>query len=319
MLFNSYFLQRGLLVLLILLGIVQMGKWSYDGKLPTFRSNRPAGYPKHFPRKIWQLWKTPLGQLDDDTQADVVLWSTMNPDHRWELITDGSQVAYVREHFANRPRIIEAYGALRDAILRADFLRYLVLLAEGGVYIDIDTKPLKPINSWIPPQYEDDEINLLVGMEVDHDGPKWLDWTYNRQICQWALYAKPNHPIIENVVMGIVNQTLSAMDMDFTHLIREKVLNLTGPGAFTNAVFAGLSQMTATNVTAANVTNLSEPKLIGDVLVMTINAFGSGQGHSNSQPPQHPDALVFHRFRGSWFKDHHYTNDDKKGDKREAS
>ena len=31
---------------------------------------------------------------------------------------------------------------------KADFLRYLVLLAEGGVYSDADTRALMPLSHW---------------------------------------------------------------------------------------------------------------------------------------------------------------------------
>lgn len=35
------------------------------------------------------------------------------------------------------------------SILKADFFRYLILFARGGVYTDIDTVSLKPIDEWI--------------------------------------------------------------------------------------------------------------------------------------------------------------------------
>ena len=40
------------------------------------------------------------------------------------------------------------------------------------------------------------------------------------------------------------------------------------------------------------------------VLILPINAFGSGQAHSNSGSPEDPTALVHHLFKGSWKADH---------------
>ena len=44
--------------------------------------------------------------------------------------------------------------------------------------------------------------------------------------------------------------------------------------------------------------------LILTVVILPINAFGSGQQHSNSGSPQDPTALVHHLFKGSWKADH---------------
>ena len=40
------------------------------------------------------------------------------------------------------------------------------------------------------------------------------------------------------------------------------------------------------------------------VLILPINAFGSGQGHSKSGSPDENTALVQHLFKGSWKADH---------------
>ena len=41
-------------------------------------------------------------------------------------------------------------------------------------------------------------------------------------------------------------------------------------------VFEGLSHVTSTNFTYLKVTGLTAPRLVGDVLFLPINAFGSG-------------------------------------------
>jgi mannosyltransferase OCH1-like enzyme len=53
--------------------------------------------------------------------------------------------AYVRGRFqATDPRVVEVFTGLTDPILRADLLRYLILLREGGVWADIDVLPPPP-------------------------------------------------------------------------------------------------------------------------------------------------------------------------------
>lgn len=48
------------------------------------------------------------------------------------------------------------------------------------------------------------------------------------------------------------------------------------------------------------------PKLIGDVLIMNVNAFASGQPHSNSLPHPNDQELVRHHFHGmqNWVPEH---------------
>ncbi|KAG6365663.1 hypothetical protein INS49_007274 [Diaporthe citri] len=50
--------------------------------------------------------------------------------------------------------------------MKTDFLRYLVILAEGGVYSDLDTWALKPVDDWVP-QYLRGSVRAVVGIEFD--------------------------------------------------------------------------------------------------------------------------------------------------------
>ena len=93
----------------------------------------------------------------------------LNQKHRYEIITQHSAESYVRDRFAHRPDIEEVFIDLQDPILRADLIRYLVLLGDGGTYSDIDTMSLKPIEDWVPPAFKD-KVNLVIGIEYDSLG-----------------------------------------------------------------------------------------------------------------------------------------------------
>ena len=68
------------------------------------------------------------------------------------------------------PDVVEAYQALPLNILKADFFRYLILLARGGVYADIDTTALKPAMEWLPGGFKASTVGLVVGIEADQIG-----------------------------------------------------------------------------------------------------------------------------------------------------
>ena len=283
-----------------------------------------------FPKKIWQSWKGPRWTLGPRTQSLVRSWIESNPDHRYELLTDRSAETYMRDRYAHRPDISDTFLAIQDPILRADLLRYTVMLSDGGVYTDIDTNPLKPIHQWLSSDLAE-RASLVIGIEIDQpEGPTWSSWHYPYGFCQWTLMAKPGHMLMERIVTNVVtnlnkyagdhNQTLGSIQLDF-----EEVLALTGPAAFTDTVLALLTELTDSNVTWSNITRPQGPQLFGDVLVLPIDAFASGQKHSNSGPSHGEDVLAQHLFRSSWSKSHslhavqdgddkNYDGPDEKGD-----
>lgn len=223
--------------------------------------------------------------------------------------------SYVRDRFPDRPEFLETFLDLQDPILRADMIRYLVLLGDGGVYSDLDTNNLKPIRDWIPAQFKG-SVSVVVGIEYDKlDGNRWADWTLDLQFCTWAIMARPGHSLFERTVTRIIKglhelaqkqgKTIAGVKVTFAD-----VLNTTGPALFTQAVFEYLSDATGTDFTWLNVTGLTQPILVDDILILPITAFGSGQGHSNSGSPEDDEALVEHLFAGTWKGSHPLYEDE---------
>lgn len=268
-----------------------------------------SSFSPAFPRKIWQTSRTSPAGLEANDRKSIQSWVKLNQKHRYEIVTQHSAESYVRDKFAHRSDIEETFIDLQDPILRADFIRYLVLLGSGGVYSDIDTVSLKPIEDWIPPAFKD-RVNLVIGVEYDRlNGVRWGDWTLDLQFATWAMLAKPGHRIMEITVDRVINRlrklaqkqekTISGIKASFL-----EVLDTTGPALFTEAVFEGLSYATGTNFTWLNVTGLTSATVFDDVLILPNNAFGSGQVHSNSGTADEDSALVQHLFKGSWKGDH---------------
>ena len=81
-----------------------------------------------FPRKIWQTSKMGPGGLEEDDRRAIQSWVKLNQKHRYEILTQHSAESYIRTTFPHRYDIEETFMDLHDPILRADFIRYLVLL-----------------------------------------------------------------------------------------------------------------------------------------------------------------------------------------------
>jgi mannosyltransferase OCH1-like enzyme len=137
---------------------------------------RPLQTSSIIPRKIWQTWKIdPLDfEIRDSERARS--WTSLNPGYRYEVLTDGNDLHYVETHFGasglNRPDIVNMYRSLNATIIKADLLRYLMMYIEGGVYADIDVEALVPVERFIPSQFDEGDVDLVISVEIDEPSHK---------------------------------------------------------------------------------------------------------------------------------------------------
>jgi alpha 1,6-mannosyltransferase len=168
-----------------------------------------------------------------------------DPVHKWEKKNgaDGWAVQFydddqgrdwMERHFAGTD-VEQTWNWLKRPVLKADFLRYLLPMVQGGVYADTDVSlhltmliqvaPLKPIEEWGTHDVEYLDISAT-------DGPNWRSTLRERPsvvvglesdchaywhsvggfprpagICQWTLSSAPYHPIMLEAVRVVVNHT----------------------------------------------------------------------------------------------------------------
>ncbi|KAK3338073.1 nucleotide-diphospho-sugar transferase [Neurospora tetraspora] len=286
--------------------------------VPT-KHNIPKYTRAEFPRKIWQTWKVnPLAfeQRDLDTARS---WVGQNPSYRYEVLTDGNDMQYVEWHFGpdgfNRPDIVNFYRSVKAAIVKADLLRYLVMYAEGGLYADIDVEALKPLSKFVPERYDDADVDMVIGVEIDE--PDWKDHPIlgpkSRSFCQWTFMCKPQLPVMMRLIeqimtwlSGVAKEQgvpLAEVKLDF-----DQIISGTGPSAFTNAIIAEMNEANENPgrpITWDAFHDLGESKLVSRVLVLTVEAFAAGQGHSNSGNHDARAALVKHHYHASNWPSRH--------------
>ena len=266
----------------------------------------PYDVEAKFPAFIWQTWKyTPAsGDFNPAFRDPEASWTALHPTFVHEVITDDVAVDFVRHLYAAVPDIIEAYDALPVPVLKADFFRYLVLLARGGIYSDIDTMALKSAADWIPTSVPADSYGLVIGIEADPDRPDWADWYARRiQFCQWTIQAKPGHPVLVDVVANITQETLQRKAEGHLTKATNGIIEFTGPGVWTDSVFAYFNDPdyfdnTKVNVTWEKFTGLRAPVKLGDVIVLPITSFSPGVGQMGAGGIGDPLAYVRHNFEG---------------------
>ncbi|KZF22936.1 glycosyltransferase family 32 protein [Xylona heveae TC161] len=261
-----------------------------------------------YPKKIWQTWKQPFLSLETTEHENVQQWRDLNPEFEHHLLTDEDVAEYISANFKEFPVWQENFGQLQDNILRADLFRYMVLFMEGGVYSDIDTKVLKEVDNWIPSAFKSTS-NIAIGIEMDQPEGKVWPGTSRFQLCQWTMMAKPKHWLLWSLIEGIFKRLRVLSEEQQVHisavsLSSAQVINITGPAAVTAEVFRYLTHHLQRDVTGADMTRHAGPQLLHDVLILPVNAFGSGQPHSDSGEPSDDTALVQHLFKGIWKENH---------------
>jgi alpha 1,6-mannosyltransferase len=255
------------------------------------------------PSSIWQIY---FGFVPNDLKDTILAWITKNPDHSYVLMRDEGANAFVKNHYANRIHIRDLFLDLKLPVFRSDLLRYMILESEGGIYSDLDAISLRPIAEWIPEDLKS-RARAVVGIEYDQldDEKLWPSLMLPVQFCQWTLAASKGHPLMSTVVNNVAESIHRLARISGTTIANlnpadDEVTQTTGPVIWTTSVFEGLSAAAGEPITWQNITRIDSPRLYGDILVLPIDAFGTGQPHSRSTLDGAEDALVKHQFKGSW-------------------
>ncbi|KAG9013704.1 membrane-bound alpha-1,6- mannosyltransferase Initiation-specific [Tulasnella sp. JGI-2019a] len=326
---------------------------------PKIQKSLIYGLSQYFPKDGLNYENLPAmtdyqnGWQTDKTKHPVTSsWTRHNPGWKWEMLGDAEMEQWVNKYFAGSA-IKDVWDALPVVILKADMLRYLLLLVHGGVYTDTDTSCLKSISEWggnaklwkdgdgwLAPSRKDQTLesvkqslgppSVIVGVEADvGNRPDWQDW-YARplQIVQWTLASAPTHPIMLDALSRIVRTSeafpawktqraanITQLRAQGQNAAADKlakilpwaeptvgghcsVMQWTGPGVLTDSVFRYLRARC--NFTWPDLQNLKAPLRVCDVVILPVTGFSPGVGQFGAQGTGDAQAMVHHRFAGSW-------------------
>lgn len=255
----------------------------------------------NIPDKVWHSAKTV--EVSEKQCECINSWTKTNPSFREELLTDACAEKFVHTHFQDRPDIIQVYDGISIPILRADLLRYLVILSQGGYWSDLEVTAEKPSIDWVPAEYRkpDININMIVGLELDipYRGP---ETEVASQFCNWVFAAQPssrNLKVIVDTIIDKLNEIASAHNVTISGITSEMlpdVGHVTGPKIMTTAILKSLGQLLGRTVDDRDFSGIKHPKLVGDVLIMPGVSFAAAQ---NGCPKDQGDAVATHHYQGS--------------------
>lgn len=286
--------------------LVDMSQMSTSDKLSY---TYPYDIESKFPAYIWQTWKYTPADSRFTFREQEASWTEQHPGFVHEVVTDSVALSLLKLFYAGVPEILEVYESLPLPVLKADFFRYLILFARGGIYSDIDTYAIQSADHWIPSNVPTESIGLVIGIEADPDRPDWAEWYSRRiQFCQWTIQAKPGHPVLRDIITRITNETLALKQSGkLRNIDNHEVVGLTGPAPWTDTIMDYFNDERYFNqdesrgkIDYHNFTGMTNRRRVGDVVVLPITSFSPGVGQMGAEEADHPMAFVQHDFEGTW-------------------
>jgi hypothetical protein len=163
------------------------------------------------PKVIHQTWRTKdVPPVFRREWAES--WRRLNPAWEYVFWTDEDIFAFIRDRF---PEFIPVFESYDQAIKRVDAWRYLLLKEVGGVYADLDSACLQPLDSWCG------NGSLILGCQF---AGNWN--TTDQSVCNALMASSPHHPFWEGVERSLAGSQ------------GESVIHATGPAFLTGRVFA---------------------------------------------------------------------------------
>jgi alpha 1,6-mannosyltransferase len=215
----------------------------------------------------------------------------LNPNHTYMFFDDKQAEELVRQHMP--PDVIQAYEIMPVPVLKADYFRYIAIYVLGGVYSDIDTECLRPIDKWTD---NSTNVSFIVGVEAE--GPIWKTRVARPlQLCQWTFASTPKHPILKRMIDNIAKQTDKFIDGKLNISV---VMDWTGPGLWTDTIFDYINE--TYHIEWSTLTKVKRGRLIGDIYLLPIPAFRPTAFEIGAKGREDPEARVWHHFHGSWKK-----------------
>ncbi len=167
---------------------------------------------------------------------NIARLQAMNPGWRHVLHDDTSIQQFIGTHYGES--VLATYNSINPlyGAARADVFRYLLMLQEGGVYLDVKSGCSQPMDSFIRP---DDELLLARwnnqpgecfdgwGMHIDEGVPSELQ--------SWHIVCRPGHPLLKAAVDAVLHN-LRTYTMRAKGVGKFGVLRTTGPLAYTKAI-----------------------------------------------------------------------------------
>jgi len=117
---------------------------------------------KDFPKIIWQTHNYTIDDMPEHVKMVCSNWINLNPGWQYRYVNHIEREGFVRRY----PEILPYYLYLSPK-LQSDVWRYLVTYEYGGLYADMDSVCIKPVDYMLDNIDTDPEL-IVIPKELNH-------------------------------------------------------------------------------------------------------------------------------------------------------
>ena len=165
------------------------------------------------PKVIYQTWHSPVNNLSESAKNDQLILRKLNPDYDYQYFLDDDIESFVHKNYPGE--ISECFDRLNLMVGKVDLWRYLILLKNGGIYLDIDSRTNTSFSKLIK---KDDDAVIT-----------FENYLGSNLFAQYALIFNKNHPALKKVVEIVIKNIKY-------NKYPNNVIDMTGPGAFSQGL-----------------------------------------------------------------------------------
>ncbi len=184
---------------------------------------------KEIPKMIFQTHTQAYNKLPKIFKENINSIKEMNPEHQYVYFDSNMRKKFILNTYGEN--MLKIYNLVNKnyGAARADFFRYLLMYAKGGIYIDLKstfTRPLKikPGTKYI----------LSHWFGFDSIFPEFINNPYLMkygEFQQWNIITVKGHPFLRKVIERIVHNVLN-YNILIQSVAKRGVLRVTGPIAY---------------------------------------------------------------------------------------
>ena len=115
------------------------------------------------PKIIWQTHEWKYEDLPENFRGTLKTWKNLNPEWEHRYVDAKQRAEDVKKYDQNLYR----YYMLANKITQADIWRYIIIYTNGGVYADMDSICIKPLDYMIEKYYNDQDMVVTPEFIVD--------------------------------------------------------------------------------------------------------------------------------------------------------
>lgn len=277
-------------------------------------TNFPYDPGDQIERQIWQLWS--VSNVSDPSFPQncaqlVKRWREGNQDYKYHLISLAQASAIAREQLGKvATPILEALDSMPDERLQYEYMKYILMFLQGGVYADIDTLAVKSIKLWrVVPQAS----RLVLGVDSDYNYKDWRRYFNRRMVLSSSIFmVKQHHPMLAKLIARICyisfSQWNTIQKTNWTAVLEnydvngDPVVQFTGQSVLTDTFFDYGSNLDVVNESSYDAEVRKNTIIVGP---STGNRFSYRNITGISRPVELSDGSVilpqicFHGFENS--------------------